>query len=952
MSFVTGLSNAISGIPIPKKVQRLFLETSKEGPAALVLPETSVIVGRSAAEAKRSGFLGLQERAIEETVVAALWFWGVGWMRQVFDKFFLPHLNTGLKHLSPKTAWNPLGKKATVDLTSQELFTRNATEVSKLMRIKGLRWLFSVGTMIVTMAYIIPKLNQKKTEWIIRHEEAKAAKEGHAASAPKASAPGAPRNTLPVQSSQQAGGVSPSGNRPIQLPQSVLSTGTPSPFYPAQPQSPLWLPGQPLAQPQYAFPMPQGPWFNGAAQNRPARNPGFDGEGSLIQPASSFQNAFSGNLVQPASVFEMPGQPGAPKFGGLGSVMQALGHAVEQTPYGSILVVDAGITGGRGYVAGQRSVFESVEVVFRDALSLYFYIMFAPHMMKVLGAAINPLLGTSLRIEPKVVETLHDELWKRASRMAEGNPALKAALAKGELPMETLRHILEGSPHNALDKADGLLKNQLRTAAMTGPKGQGFLPLLKKEAAAYLGNVEHGAQWSDAVEKYLQSHLADKGRLVTDDLLHLLKAIEEGSGDFAKLTSQERSNLSTAAKQAFRHSVGLPVELSDKAIRRMEIFQAIFKSDLPEAEKKALVERVQQMATRDGLDQVNSMYRRSLNISRSGLGGGTEALIQRMEIQADWIDQAVNRGIGLDELFRRELSDLKELLEKQKDLPDAIRNRLASLDDATPAQLKELEAELGKLSGRKIKKASEKLASLNGLFADTATNRKAVRAVQDDILVSIRELTEKAAGSASDDVKGVLQHYGQRMSELLHGRSGHLFTMYIDPHDKGLVNKILELTRGGLKHDSRFMREAQDIVGHLTTDSRNYADPKKGLEMRHMVSEYVEKLLAKAEKAAVAAETGGMKLPGARKVLTDFFKLNRFTHYFARAIALGGTMYALGILVPKLQYALTKRLTGKDEHPGIAKAAGHGKQAATAQPGAVSASSLSRNNFQAFKHQA
>ncbi len=932
MTLLTGLTNVMSSVPVPDKVQKLFLETSKEGWKSIAPLETSVIAGRSAAAAKRGGFMEFQERFVEEVVVAIIWLFGVDAMRRVFDKA-LPKLFKGADHLSPEVAWRKMGKSNNVELAAQELFTKNASEVSKLLKIKGLRWLFSVGTIMFTVALVIPRLNQLKTEWIIKYEEAKAKKKS--APAPAGGHPVAPMaRTTPAPAFGPIPSAPGFNFSPMLTPNSRLGTETPVQA-PRYGQASNWVPGQPIHAP--TMPPASLPMFRGQGK----RNPGFDGEGTPIQPAGSVGI-----------------QPSAPKFAGMGGVLQALGHAVEQTPYGSILVVDAGITGGRGVVASKRSIFETVEVVFRDAVSLYFYIMFAPQLVKAISKAVDPLLGTSLRIEPKVVEALHDELWRRADQMAAANPALKAMLARGEMPVPVLREIMEGSPHQLLSQAEGALRNQLRMAQLAGRSGEGFMPILQKEAAAYLGGAEPGAKWAEAVGRHLQTHLSDKGAVLTDDLLKLLETIEQGAGEFATLGKAERANLSTAIKQAFRHSVGIPVDLSETAIRKMALFREIIKG-LPAEEQQALIARIQRMARQDGLDQVNTMVRRSLNLSREGLGEAGSPLIKRLEAQADLIDRAVNRGVGLDDMLRRELGDLKAALAGQS-LPDALKARIAVLEDATPAQLREIEAELQKLSGKKLQKLAGQLQGLTALFAEGGGDRKAVQAIQEDVLGAIRELGEKAAATSDEGLKGVVEAYGKRIAELLGGSKGHLFTMYINPHEQGITDKILEMMRGGLKRESGFIREAQDIVGHLITDSRRYADPGKSAEMRHLVGDYVEKLLAHAEKAAVAGEAGALKIPAAKELLTRFFRTNRLAHYFARVVALGSAMYCIGILVPKMQYALTKRLTGKNEHPGIAKAAHHDQAGAGAsasrgtegmQPVPV-ASALNRNNFQAFKRHA
>jgi hypothetical protein len=189
--------------------------------------------------------------------------------------------------------------------------------------------------------------------------------------------------------------------------------------------------------------------------------------------------------------------------------------------------------------------------------------------------------------------------------------------------------------------------------------------------------------------------------------------------------------------------------------------------------------------------------------------------------------------------------------------------------------------------------------------------------------------------------------------------------------------KLREVISGGLQNDSAFVRKAQGIMGKFSPDSRLHLDTAGLNTMRNDVAKYGETLLAYAEKkggAAVlsgnaaealrAAERHGLKAGKVGKMLEGgladvFYRLNRNTGYLAQIVAWAGTMLCLGWLVPKLQYAITRKLTGKDVNPGIASAenAQGIHQNAGERPAAVMAglpvqSSLNRNNFQAFKRHA
>lgn len=925
MSLINGLSSAIGNIRVPEKVQRLFLETSKEGPASIILPESAVIVGRSAASAKRGGFLEFQERGPEEVVVAVLWLKGVSWLQKVYDKLLRPRLFKNTDYLSPEIAWNKPGAKLPhIDLTPQEMFTKDAAEVGKFLRIKGSRWLFSVGLATWLAAYVVPKLNQLKTNWILKRYYSTGANQP-------------PHPAAPTQPSPSAS-TYPQSRAPQPLP--ALP-----PTLPMPPAPPAWP----------TYPQPVNTWAYPASTTAPVW-PMFGGRNTQGQAISKLPSADI-PATAPTS------KPGSVKFGSsaVTSFINGLGHFVDQTAYGHILAVDAGITGGRGYVASKRSLFETTEVVFRDAVSLYFYILFTPHVMKALASIIDPALKTSLQIQPKVAEALNkaisDKLAERACQMAQSNPTLKTslenALKTGEIPKQVLREILTGSTNPDLLLPSGWLKNELRTALLT-PQARNsrkaFIPLLEKESAAYFNSAERGQALARDVQDFLTPRLNRATHLNAADIQQVLAAIKEGQGAFQGLNAAERNNLSVAIKQTFRHTAGIPVNLEN--IEGIKPFAELF-SKLPKHEKTFLQSRIQRMALTDAENQANTMLRRLLNLGREHLN--TPTLYDQTEALASWLDRAVTSKRPLHELLNAELDELSAQV-RQLNLPETLKKSWFTGGTPTPSQLLELEHALSQAGERKAQKLLSRVKDLNLLLANAQAGKPLVQVARENLLAAFDKLLgDLKAGDATATIRQLGEEYRGEFAERLSGKSGRLFSLLVSDSDEALEHKLKELLVGGLQHDSAFLNKAQDIIGQANTSSRAYVNPGKVANMRTTLEGYTQKLLAKLE-AADSALTKGETL-NTKNLMEDFFKLNRNTHYIVRSVAVAATMLCLGVLVPKMQNALTKKLTGKDASPGIASAEhaqgiGGGQEAKTPAQQNISTlpSSLNRSNrFQAFQ---
>lgn len=846
----------ISKVQVPSTLQDAFLFTAKEGPEAVYPLEGAVLAGRTHSAYKRDGWMEVQERVFEELAAAFIWLQGVrklqGGFRSITQKT-APQFN----HLNPDIAWNlPWSKPTHVDLTAQELFTKNHSETSQLLKLKSARWVFSVGLALGGVAYAVPTVNQWKTRLIMKymHSRRKRSQEGDNVQF------GDPRLQRTAPSGQTPGGF---GQTAIAGAGSSPSTASHSSF-----KTPI----QSFRNASFQASASQSPTAALTSGNRLANLGVGNGKRWPFQP-------IQGKSVQ---------------FGGLpgGSLVQGLGHMVDQTPYGSILVVDAGIAGGRSYVASKRSAFETVEVLVRDVGSLYFYILSVPHIMNLLTKALDKGFQTSSHLEPRVAERLHGEITKQ----------LQGKVAT----LENVKNILHGSQAEGLTWPEGWLKDGMRQA-----KGDELAALLEKEAKVILGDTGPAANLLAAVKA--------KGHVTPQTVQHWLEDLQSGRGIAQGVEEKARKNLAVALKQAYRHSAGIRIEglldaaklqIGNEPLETHTRFTNALKTMGAEA-ATGYKKRLQRMAQVDGLDQAHSMLRRAINILRDKNHVGHDSLFKQADAVADWLDNAKNRGLSLNSLIEEELGELKTQVGKLK-----IQHGLPEFAKGT--QIGHLTALKNKLSTQKrwaAKAPKERLEKLMGLF-DLQAGQPLLENARENALRVMNQLTDLAKGAEHS----LLEDYRSRFQPLLKGEEGRLFSLAIDAEDAQLRNKLTEMQKGGLHHDTAFLRKAQSIVSQFTPDSREFANADKSAKMRTAIQHYGDALLQRLRDVGESASSSQAKDKLAQE-MQSFLSLNRNLNYASRSVALVGTMFCLGWLVPHVQTTITKRLTGKDKNPGIASAA-------------------------------
>lgn len=935
MTFWGNVANIVARPNLDPRFVNLMSEVSRPGVKSILPLEGAVLTGRSTAEARRSGWLGFQERFVEEIVVAAVWLFGVKTIKAMFDKVRRGAL-PGTHHMDIAVDWSVFKQKS-VDLNPIERYTKNFAEGRKLLGIKGGTLGFSVLVTLGILGIGIPWLNQLKTKWIIERFF------------PQHKPDHKPEPSLYKPLAQPLHPPVPV-RRPAELPETspvpILKRGTVADAPVNKPVAPVSVTPSFLSQTPQGF--PSAPWVwqpIPPLSPMPFPAPGMYGiQPQSIMPINPWNLAYQ-PLYKPA--YQAPFAPASPvppvRFGGgVGSTVlenvARVGHWIQNTDYGEILVTDVGITSGRCVVASRRSPFESLEIFFRDGASLYFYVMCVPHLTGLLNKILNPALKASILLDPMAAEQLSSRLQKAA--LTELNRS------GGQLSLAQVKQIVEGVTHPAIPALQKVLASEIRLANVT----QDFLPLLQKEAQVLAGSLERGQALSDLVAQDLAQRLSGRGQVHADEIASLIQEIESGKGSFQSLaTMQERSDLVRAVKQAFRHTVGM----GEKPFLSVESLKRYLES-LPEAEATALKSRIRTMARQDGMDLVNSMFRRSLIVARTELGNDHK-LINQAELLAEWVEKAATRLVPFETVVQEEIEAVQAALNgklptlsaAQKQALEKTRAILAGKLPYNPECLTLVQEALSQSGKESFQQLAGKLEILSPVFLKGQTL---------DFASPVRRMVTQLTDSlkASGTGKTLMAHYQSEINALME-KQGRLFALHVGEAPASLGQKLTALLNGGLKHDPAFLREALHITGNLTENAREYARPEKVHQMQHAISDYLKTFLKYAEShgSSLGADSKSWTAQTFESLSNHFFKLSRNTRIGVQFIAIPTAMVGLGLLVPKLQFLLTRVLTGKNQHPGIA-AVSHG--ALEGHDGAPAPDSLfvgpplSRNNFQAFRH--
>lgn len=234
-----------------------------------------------------------------------------------------------------------------------------------------------------------------------------------------------------------------------------------------------------------------------------------------------------------------------------------------------------------------------------------------------------------------------------------------------------------------------------------------------------------------------------------------------------------------------------------------------------------------------------------------------------------------------------------------------------------------------------IYKGLQKLSGLTGITNIDPIASKQVHGVISDCLKNAGG--EYIAMTAEDFAKktiGVMDEKGKEILSSLPFNSDVISLKELAKHvtDRNLLKKaakmsklqpiqsgigrvltkqqVQDVLKNGCINSPEFMEKAyKSKFGEALTDRFKFIPMKKITTFRDNIEEYVQSVLKEAKKS-----NGGMV---DKKLLDKINRKSFVTSAGFRAVAIGISAFALGFAIPKLQYAMTAKITGTNAAPGL-----------------------------------
>lgn len=170
-----------------------------------------------------------------------------------------------------------------------------------------------------------------------------------------------------------------------------------------------------------------------------------------------------------------------------------------------------------------------------------------------------------------------------------------------------------------------------------------------------------------------------------------------------------------------------------------------------------------------------------------------------------------------------------------------------------------------------------------------------------------------AAPQAPKAAKTLAQTY-QRVALNTLTQPPVLFSLQDTP--AALAKEAGWLLSGGLKDNPLFLRSALNRVGLLPKDHKTTLPPAKRAAMQQALAEYLDTLWQHAQQAAKGQ--GVLPVETLAHTLQDVAVWrNMMPRYVSHGAGILFAMAGLGLLIPNLQYWITKKLTGEYQHPAL-----------------------------------
>ena len=890
---LTNLTLMIAGITQyltqPYIYQELLTRMSNKAPGN-VLPIVPIEVfttgSRTALGAQRTGPIEAAERCFEESSTAVVWLFGVQMMNSLLSRTIAGRQKAGrLPFANVDADWSkgflrqflPGEKKASLLLSPLEAFSPNYKTLQSGLGIKAVQFALAVGVPLYLCGWAIPSIKNAITNYLIVNHPKLLANQGDLDSSHNHP----PLNPGLRPISDHANGNLRLAGRSPETPQSIALNQPPQGFSMA---------------PSFAATTPVAP-------NVPIR----------LSPSHQWMQAQRNS----------PGNPQPPRFGSWAtSAMSALGwlgHAVDNTAYGSVLAVDFGVAGGRALAEAPRSPIGSIEVLVRDVGSLIFYLWSAPFVMAAASKLLDKRFGTALGLDQQIVTHMNQAF---QDRMGSGmvDPARAQQILRGvTLPNEAafsqqLRQTLTTVDANALTRQ---FEQELVALAQPG------------EEVAY-------RQLAQRIQRQLPATTHYTPEILTDTLNRIWSSSGTLGASGGALTQAEQFHASTALKMAYHHHVGATRTAVNGIL-------APVLNGTDRVMASGLVTRLDDMALRSQDRSLALLLRRGLNVVHAHNGQHYRPEMVAADELARLMEQSVLEGRPVRTVIQDSLGDVVKALETQglpmihgrrgtqdiqrltqlvTDVKGALANpTLQGLDGAVLEELVERLKSAGRTGPRWLRwiqgpGLGRVAADVERLipFVPKATPGQALtpltQLIPNQLEQTLAGLVQRVAHHAP--ASQLLANYGQQVRAVLQGTTNTM-GLAVDHQSPAsmqwLDQQLNRLLKGGMMHDDTLWRRALRTLRRIPTTAESFFDPAELTKIAQPMDNYLTLMERRLTQPMAVSEVATS--------LANLARRNNVMRYSSWGVALAVSMLGIGVLIPKLTYWVTRQITGKDDSPGI-----------------------------------
>lgn len=590
------------------------------------------------------------------------------------------------------------------------------------------------------------------------------------------------------------------------------------------------------------------------------------------------------------------------------SPISALGAAVDNTTYGQILVIDTGITGGRMMVASTRSPYESIECLARDMGALVFYLKTVPWIITGTGKALEKGFNIQNVIEMDAQAMSVVSRMLTAELQKTGQKDLASTVAQR-------LHQVQGPQLAKLKQIEAHLVPRLNQANTLSLQAA-----IRKHIAATTGSEK-------MAQTLFEHRVFQKSEIAGQDLAQVLEEVIQQRGPFARWSEAQRYSAGKSLRLAFETESGLTHQALIDAMRQVTAVDA------------GLARQMQQ-ATQGGANRLAAtILRESLNLHLNLAPHHTpefsqaEALVRLVEHarletgplntfahdHLQWVldeyktfTQASGGKHPLKTQAAQKLDQLAQDLQKSLSAGQPLSTRqLTSFAQMLAQNGRKGPQWLWFMQGPSLKHLTQEVELVVPVISQAHHSADLTPLIEKQFTTWIGHAQQKNHMAVVQQLKT----YQDKVTQLLQGEGR--FQLLLNPaspdYKEALAREMGHLLKGDVAHNHVLLNKIMLALGRRPISAEAYFAEAEVNDLRHQVGRYAKLLSHKIDTLP-----GPVTLKKVSQAIHSLRKTHLTQRYSTYAVALAFSIWGIGIGLPKAIFWLTKRMTGQNQHPGLA----------------------------------